>query len=64
MGGVDIDKLTRLDEGALRRYIRNILDKCMPGGKYVLGSGNSICNFTPVGNYLIMLDEGTNYNNR
>ena len=63
MGGVDIDKLTRLDEKDLRKYIRNILDKCMPGGKYVLGSGNSICNFTPVGNYLIMLDEGTNYNN-
>jgi uroporphyrinogen decarboxylase len=63
MGGVDIDKLTRLDEEDLRKYIRNILDKCMPGGKYVLGSGNSICNFTPVGNYLIMLDEGTNYNN-
>ena len=64
MGGVDIDKLTRLDEKDLRKYIRNILDKCMPGGKYVLGSGNSICNFTPVENYLTILDEGTNYNNR
>jgi uroporphyrinogen decarboxylase len=58
IGGVDIDKLTRLDEASLRRYIHDILDTCMPGGKYLFGSGNSICNFIPVENYLIMLDEG------
>ena len=57
IGGVDIDKLARLEEGALRSYIREVLDTCMPGGRYVFGSGNSICNFIPVENYLGMLDE-------
>jgi uroporphyrinogen decarboxylase len=58
IGGVDIDKLTRLDEENLRSYVRSILDVCMTNGRYVFGSGNSICNFVPVHNYLIMLDEG------
>jgi len=57
LGGVDMDKLCRLDEKNLRRYIREILDKCMPD-RYALGSGNSIANYVPVKNYLIMLDEG------
>jgi uroporphyrinogen decarboxylase len=29
--------------------------------KYALGSGNSIANYIPVENYLIMLDEGLKY---
>jgi len=58
LGGVDMDKLCRLDEESLRKYIREILDKCMVDGKYALGSGNSIANYVPVKNYLIMLEEG------
>ena len=61
MGGVDIDKMTRLDENELRKYIRSILDVCMENGRFALGSGNSVTNFTPVENYLIMLDEAKNY---
>ncbi len=61
MGGVDVDRLTRLDEEELRGYVRNILEVCMPGGRYALGSGNSVCNYVPVKNYLIMLDEGLSY---
>lgn len=30
----------------------------MPGGRYALGSGNSVANYVPVQNYLAMLDEG------
>ncbi len=63
LGGVDMDKLVRLDESNLREYIRRILDECMPGGRYALGSGNSIANYMPVGNYLIMLEEGLNFRN-
>lgn len=51
-------KLCRLNEESLRKYIREILDKCMVDGKYALGSGNSIANYVPVKNYLIMLEEG------
>jgi len=58
VGGIDIDTLCRLDEPALRKYVRGVLDVCMPGGGYCLGSGNSIANYVPVENYMIMLDEG------
>ncbi len=58
LGGVDVDKMCRFDEGELRRYVKGILDECMPGGGYVLGSGNSVANYIPVENFLIMLDEG------
>lgn len=58
LGGIDMDKLARLDEISLREYVRDVLDQCMPDGKYALGSGNTIANYIPVRNYLIMLDEG------
>jgi uroporphyrinogen decarboxylase len=57
MGGVDMDALVRLDKPELRRYMRDILDRCMPGGRYIFGSGNTIANYVPLRNYLIMLDE-------
>lgn len=55
-GGVDMDKLSRLEEDALRAYVRDILDKCMPH-RFALGSGNTVANYIPVRNYLAMLDE-------
>lgn len=58
LGGVDVDKLARLEEKELRRYVREILEECMPGGGYALGSGNSVANYIPPRNYLIMLEEG------
>jgi len=58
IGGVDVDKICRLDEPELRAYVRNIIDKCMPGGGYMLGTGNSVTNYVPLENYLIVLDEG------
>lgn len=61
LGGVDMDKLCRLEEKQLRQYVRVILEQCMPGGGYLLGSGNSITNYMPPENYLIMLDEGAKY---
>lgn len=57
LGGVDMDKLARMDEGPLREYIRGILDQCMPGGRFAMGSGNSIANFIPLKNYFLMLWE-------
>jgi uroporphyrinogen decarboxylase len=61
LGGVDIDKLASLEEEDLRKYVREILKVCMDGGRFALGSGNSITNFTPVENYLIMMDEGNKW---
>ena len=56
LGGVDMDKLGRMEEADLRGYVRDILDECMPG-RFALGSGNTVANYIPVGNYLAMIDE-------
>ena len=57
-GGVDVDKMCRLEEAELRAYVRNIIDECNEGGGYALGSGNSVANYVPLRNFLVMLDEG------
>lgn len=57
LGGVDVDILSRSNIPRLRKYVRNMINKCMPYG-WALGSGNSIANYIPIENYLTMLDEG------
>ena len=63
IGGADIDRLARSTGEELEKYLVDILDNCMPGGRYVFGSGNSICNFIPIENYLTMLEVGQNWGN-
>jgi uroporphyrinogen decarboxylase len=57
LGGVDMDKIARLDEEPLRAYVRDILADCMPGGRYALGTGNTVANYIPLKNFVIMLEE-------
>jgi len=64
LGGVDVDKLCRLRTNSLRAYVRQILERCAVGGGYALGSGNTITNYTPIENYLAMLEEGEKYQYR
>ena len=61
IGGVDVDILGRGTERQVRARTREILEGCAPGGGYVLGSGNSIANYVPLGNFLAMVDEGWRY---
>jgi uroporphyrinogen decarboxylase len=61
LGGIDVDFLCRADELAVRKRVRETLDACLPGGGYVLGTGNSVANYIPLDNYLAMLDEGRRY---
>ncbi len=61
LGGMDVDFLCRSDEQAVRQRVRKTLDACLSGGGYCLGTGNSVANYIPLGNYLAMLDEGRNY---
>lgn len=61
IGGIDVDKLCRLEEKELRRYVRKILKECTGNPGYVLGSGNSVANYVPVDNFLIMIEEGFLY---
>lgn len=58
LGGVDVGMLVQADEAQVRAYTRHVLESCMPGGGYALGTGNSVTNYIPVRNYLAMLDEG------
>ncbi len=57
LGGVDIDKLARLEPDDLRKYVRKIIDQCSPGGRFAIGSGNSVPSYISLENYLTMLDE-------
>jgi len=61
LGGIDVDFLCRSDEDAVRRRTRQTLEACQTGGGYCLGTGNSVTNYIPLGNYLTMLDEGRNF---
>ncbi len=57
IGGIDIHKLSTYDEPMLRAYIRGVIDKCAPGGRFAVGSANSVPSYVPVENYLVMVDE-------
>jgi uroporphyrinogen decarboxylase len=61
LGGIDVDFLCRAKEPEIRARVRDTLEKCMPGGGYCLGTGNSVANYIPVGSYLAMLDEGRRF---
>lgn len=61
LGGVDVDKLARLPEKELRAHVRGVIDACMPGGRFALGSGNTVCNYVPLSNYFAMVEEALNY---
>ena len=61
LGGIDVDFLCRAEESDLRRRVRRTLEQCQAGGGYCLGTGNSVANYVPLDNYLIMLDEGRRF---
>ena len=61
LGGIDVDFMCRSTPDEVRARVRRTLEVCMPGGGYVLGTGNSVTNYIPVENYLAMLDEGRRF---
>ena len=61
LGGIDVDFLCRASEAEIRQRVRDTLSKCMPGGGYCLGTGNTVANYIPLDHYLIMLDEGRRF---
>jgi uroporphyrinogen decarboxylase len=62
VGGVDMHILASGTEEQVRQRTRQVLEACGPGGRYVLGTGNSVANYLPLPNYLAMLDEGRKWN--
>jgi uroporphyrinogen decarboxylase len=61
LGGIDVDFMCRSTEEQIRQRVRHTLEKCMPGGGYCLGSGNSVANYIPLEHYLAMQDEGRKF---
>lgn len=59
---VDIHLLASGTEEQVRKGTRQILEACAPEGHYVLGTDNSVVNYTPLSNYLAALDEGRKWN--
>ncbi|MFW5798187.1 MAG: uroporphyrinogen decarboxylase family protein [Planctomycetota bacterium] len=58
LGGLDVDRICRSDEDELRRYTRTMIERCFEDGHWALGTGNSLTNYMPVENYLVVLEEG------
>ena len=57
LGGVDVNKLATFPPDEVRAYVRQVIDRCSPGGRFAVGAGNSIPSYVPLENYLTMLDE-------
>jgi len=58
LGGLDVDVICRSSEEQLRAYTRRLVEECFSDGWWALGTGNSLTDYMPVENYLIVLDEG------
>ena len=58
LGGFDVDKISRMAPDEVRLHTRALIERCAPGGGWALGTGNSVANYIPVENFLVMIDEG------
>ena len=61
LGGVDMDKLSRMPKNDFQQYVKDIISECAPGGGYALGCGNTAANYIKLENYLTMLEIGKKY---
>jgi uroporphyrinogen decarboxylase len=61
LGGVDVDKMVRMPQSDLRAYVRHMLGQCMQGGRFAIGTGNTVANYVPLESYFAMLDECRRY---
>ncbi len=58
LGGLDVDTICRSGEKELRAYARKRIEECFGDGYWALGTGNSLTDYMPVENYMIVLEEG------
>ena len=57
LGGLDVHLLASADEQTVRQRTRDILNHCIPNGRFAFGSGNTIANYSKPQNVLAMFDE-------
>jgi uroporphyrinogen decarboxylase len=47
-----------MPEAELRAFVCGIIAACLSGGRFALGSGNSVANYALLPNYFAMVEEG------
>jgi uroporphyrinogen decarboxylase len=57
LGGLDVNILSASSPEEVRKQTRRLIETCGRGGRFAIGSGNSIPSYVPVQNYLAMVDE-------
>lgn len=60
-GGIDVDFLCTSDEEQIRKRVRDVIDACLPNGRFCIGTGNTVANYIPIDSYLTMIDEARLY---
>ncbi|MDR3708590.1 MAG: uroporphyrinogen decarboxylase family protein [Capsulimonadaceae bacterium] len=63
LGGLDVDLICRGTPEEIRAYTRDKIAKCFDDGYWALGTGNSLTNYMPVENYMIVIEEGLTVGN-
>jgi len=58
LGGLDVDFLCRANLDQVQERTAAMIRELAPGGGWALGTGNSVVNYLPVENYLMMLKIG------
>lgn len=58
LGGLDVDRICRDSADEIRAYTRRHIEECFADGFWALGTGNSLTDYMPVENYLVVLEEG------
>jgi uroporphyrinogen decarboxylase len=61
VGSVEMDLLARGEPGEIRATVRGLIDDVGRRGGYCVGSGNSVPNYIPVGNYRAMVETAWEY---
>lgn len=61
LGGLDVDFICRRSKEEIRDYTIKHIEKCFYDGYWTLGTGNSLTNYMPVGNYLTVLETAAMY---
>jgi len=58
LGGLDVDFICRRSPEEIRRYTLDHIEDCFRDGHWTLGTGNSLTDYMPVVNYLVVLETG------
>lgn len=57
-GNVPCPLLHDGSEQEVRAFVRDLKERCLPHGRWILSSANTVLSGTPVGNVMAMLEEG------